>query len=140
MKFKKEEVVLIVLMSFVYLFKTPIPLFLAKFIYSVFGVLIGLSILYYLGKYTSPILTIVATFVFYDLFIRSKNILHLQFIPSEYSKNSQLNAFNQFPYTLEQEIVSKMAPIHKSFDLSTSHFKPNPENTHHATSINLNPS
>ena len=33
-----------------------------------------------------------------------------KYVPSEEDKKSKLTAMNQFPYTLEQEVVKKMAP------------------------------
>jgi len=38
---------------------------------------------------------------------------------------SQFTAFNQFPYTLEQEVVAKMAPIVRSgSSLTSASYKP----------------
>jgi len=49
---------------------------------------------------------------------------------------SQFTAYNQFPYTLEQEVVAKMAPIMKSgSSLTQASYKPLLENLHDAAKI-----
>jgi hypothetical protein len=61
------------------------------------------------------------------------------YAPSEQKKMSQFTAFNQFPYTLEQEVVSKMAPIVRSgSSLSSASYKPLLENTYDASPISSN--
>ena len=60
-------------------------------------------------------------------------------MPSEEKKESQFTAYNQFPYTLEQEIVKKMAPIHRMggttlFESKPS-YKPLLEDLHDASPI-----
>jgi len=55
-------------------------------------------------------------------------------MPTEEKKASNLTAFNQFPYTLEQEMVSKMAPIeHTVYEPSS--FVPLLDNTHDALAV-----
>jgi hypothetical protein len=50
---------------------------------------------------------------------------------------SQFSAFNQFPYTLEQEVVKKMAPIVRSGStLSKPSYKPLLDNLYDASPIN----
>jgi hypothetical protein len=59
------------------------------------------------------------------------------YAPSEEKKMSQFSAFNQFPYTLEQEVVKKMAPIvHGSGNLTKPSYKPYLENLHDASPLN----
>ena len=49
---------------------------------------------------------------------------------------SQFTAFNQFPYTLEQEVVAKMAPIVRSgSSLSSASYKPLLDNLHDASPL-----
>jgi hypothetical protein len=50
---------------------------------------------------------------------------------------SQFTAFNQFPYTLEQEVVAKMAPIARSgSSLVPASYKPLLDNLHDAAPLN----
>ena len=60
-----------------------------------------------------------------------------KFAPSEEKKMSQFTAYNQFPYTLEQEVVAKMAPIMKSgSSLTQASYKPLLDNLYDASPIN----
>jgi hypothetical protein len=59
------------------------------------------------------------------------------YVPTEVKKETQLNAMNQFPYTLEQEVVKKMAPIRDNSDSSTQpSFSPVLDDTYDAAPIN----
>jgi hypothetical protein len=91
--------------------------------------------------HTNPILAVLGLFVAFDLIRRSSlstGIAALQkYAPSEVKKSSQFTAFNQFPYTLEQEVVAKMAPISNSgYSINKASYKPLLDNTHEALPIN----
>jgi hypothetical protein len=59
------------------------------------------------------------------------------YMPSEKKKTSQFTAFNQFPYTLEQEVVNKMAPIMKTgTSINPPSYKPLLDNLYHASPLN----
>ena len=64
-----------------------------------------------------------------------------KFLPSETKKGCEMSAYNftpyhQFPYTLEQEIVKKMAPIAGSASTTSNPtYKPLLENLHNASNI-----
>ena len=47
-----------------------------------------------------------------------------RYLPSEFRKGQHLDAYNQFPVTLEEQVVSKMAPLVKNIDLSVPSYKP----------------
>ena len=142
--FKKEhmgELVLVILLI-VYLIlglKTPEPV--ANIIDSLVGKIVIFLVVIYLFMHANPILAVLALFVAFDLIRRSSaatGIYALQkYAPSEEKKSSQFTAFNQFPYTLEQEVVAKMAPIMKSgSSLNTASYKPLLDNTYDASPLN----
>jgi hypothetical protein len=90
--------------------------------------------------HTHPILAILALFVAFDLIRRSSMTTGIdalnRYAPSEQRKSSQFSAFNQFPYTLEQEVVAKMAPISNSgYSINQASYKPLLDNTHEASPI-----
>ena len=64
--------------------------------------------------FTNPILGVVGLFVAYDLIRRSSvstgNYGIDNYLPNEDTKYKQLSSYNQYPYTLEQEMVKKMVP------------------------------
>ena len=142
--FKKEnmgELILIVLLI-IYLimgFKTPQPV--ASLITSLPGKIIIFIIVVSLFIYSNPILAVLALFVAFDLMRRSSIATGIdalkRFAPSEEKKTSQFTAFNQFPYTLEQEVVKKMAPIIQSgSSLTPASYKPILENLYDASPVN----
>lgn len=141
---KKEhmgEFILVVLMI-IYLvmgFKTP-DIF-ASMIDNIVGKVVIILIVIYLFMQSNPILAVVAALVAFDLMRRSNETTGLgalqAYAPSEQKKMSQFTAFNQFPYTLEQEVVAKMAPIVRSgSSLSAASYKPLLDNLHDASPLN----
>jgi hypothetical protein len=90
---------------------------------------------------THPVLAVLALFVAFDLMRRSTLATGIdalnKYAPSEEKKMSQFTAFNQFPYTLEQEVVSKMAPVVQSGGfLNAPSYKPMLENLYDASPLN----
>ncbi len=99
-------------------------------------ILIALS----LFIYCNPILGIIALFVAFDLIRRTDVYTGIdalkKYAPTEEKKSSQFTAFNQFPYTLEQEVVNRMAPIVRTEStLFAASYKPMLENLHDATPL-----
>jgi len=141
---KKEhmgELVLVVLFI-IYLImgsKTPEPV--AGMVDTLVGKIAIFIIIIYLFMHANPILAVLALLVGFDLIRRSSMTTGIdalqRFAPSEEKKSSQFTAFNQFPYTLEQEVVSKMAPIMKSgSSLSQASYKPLLDNLYDASPLN----
>jgi len=141
--FKKEhmgELVLIILFI-IYLimgYKTPEPI--ANLVDTLVGKIVIFIVVIYLFLNANPILAVLALFVAFDLIRRSSaatGISALQkYAPSEEKKTSQFTAFNQFPYTLEQEVVKKMAPIMQSGStLTAPSYKPLLENLYDASPL-----
>ena len=141
--FKKEnrtELVLVILFI-VYLIlglKTPEPI--ANLVDTLAGKIVIFIIVIYLFMHTNPFLAILALFVAYNLIRRSSMITGLdalqKYAPSEEKKSSQFTAYNQFPYTLEQEVVAKMAPISQSgYSINQASYKPLLEDLHDASPI-----
>jgi hypothetical protein len=141
--FKKEnrvELVLVILFILYLIlgFKTPEPI--ANLIDTLAGKIVIFIIVIFLFMHTNPFLAILALFVAYNLIRRSSMITGLdalqKYAPSEEKKSSQFTAFNQFPYTLEQEVVAKMAPItHSGYSINEASYKPLLENLHDASSL-----
>jgi len=140
---KKEhmgEFILVVLMI-IYLvmgFKTPD--LIANMVDNIVGKVVVILVVIYLFLHANPILAVVAALVAFDLMRRSNDATGLgplsAYAPSEKKKMSQFTAFNQFPYTLEQEVVAKMAPIvHSGTSITPPSYKPLLDNLHDATSL-----
>jgi len=142
--FKKEhrgELFLAILLI-VYLvmgYKTPESV--ANVVDTLIGKVVIFIVVVYLFAYYHPILAVLALFVAFDLIRRSTLTTGLdalqKFVPTEEKRTTQFTAFNQFPYTLEQEVVAKMAPIMQSgSSITQASFKPLLENLHDASPIN----
>ena len=90
--------------------------------------------------HNNPILAVLTLFVAFDLMRRSSvttGIDALQrYAPTEEKKASQFSAFNQYQYTLEQEVVKKMTPMVQSgSSLTKATYKPLLENLYDASPI-----
>ena len=119
--------------------KTPEPI--ANLIDTLVGKVVLVLIVIYMFMHVHPVLAVLSLFVAFDLLRRSSLATGLdalqKYAPSEEKKMSQFNAYNQFPYTLEQEMVAKMAPAKSSgFSLSQASYKPLLENLYDASPVN----
>jgi hypothetical protein len=142
--FKKEHTgqLILVVVFVIYLilgYKTPANI--ANLVDTLVGKIVILIVVLYLFMHANPILAVLAMFVAFDLLRRSSLSTGLgaleKYAPTEEKKMSQFTAFNQFPYTLEQEVVSKMAPIVRSgSSLMPSTYKPLLDNLHDASQLN----
>ena len=142
--FKKEhmgELILIVLMIIYLILGFKTPEMVANMVDNVIGKVVIILIVIYLFMHANPILAVLAALVAFDLMRRSNDATGLgalsAYAPSEKKKMSQFTAFNQFPYTLEQEVVAKMAPIVRSgSSLTPPSYKPLLDNLYDATPLN----
>jgi hypothetical protein len=141
--FKKEHMgeLTLAILFIIYLimgYKTPEPV--ATAIDSIVGKIVIMLIVIYMFMHTHPILAILALFVAFDLIRRSSMTTGIdalkKYAPTEEKKSSQFSAFNQYPYTLEQEVVKKMAPIVQSgSSMSKPSYKPLLENLYDASPL-----
>ena len=133
---------LLTLLFIVYLlmgYKTPEPV--ANLVDTMVGKAVVFVVVVCLFVYTNPILAVLGLFVAFDLIRRSSAATGIdalkKYAPSEEKKSSQFTAFNQFPYTLEQEIVKKMAPIIQTSSTATkASYVPMLDNIYDATPHN----
>lgn len=137
------ELILVVLMVLYLVMGFQTPKLVAGAVDNLAGKIIIILVVIYLFMYSHPILAVVAAFVAFDLMKRSaetndpSGLGELQkYAPSEKKKLSQFTAFNQFPYTLEQEVVAKMAPlVHSGSSIHPASYKPVLENLYDASPI-----
>jgi len=94
-----------------------------------------------LFSYSNPILGILGIIVAYELIKRSSvttgSAALEKYYPTEQKKWSPFSPLHQFPYTLEQEMVKKMAPIRRSnAEKQKVSFKPILDDLHDAAPVN----
>ena len=142
--FKKENMsqLSLAILFIIYLimgYKTP------EMVASIVDTLVGKIVIFIMVivifMNANPILAVLSLFVAFDLMRRSSAATGIDalkmYLPTEEKKSSQFTAFNQYPYTLEQEVVKKMAPIVQSgSSLSKASYMPVLENLHDASTIN----
>ncbi len=106
MNFNPETILLIIFIIYLVL-GLRMPTMVAEVIDSLVGKVVLLLMVIYLFVNTNPLLGILSVWVAYDLMRRSTSFS--EYAPSE--TNKMLNPYNRYPYTLEQEMVKKMAPM-----------------------------
>jgi len=94
-----------------------------------------------LFAYSNPILGVLGIIVAYELIKRSTvatgSAALEKYYPTEAKKWSPFSPLHQFPYTLEQEMVKKMAPIRRSNTGNQKvSFKPVLDDLHDAAPVN----
>jgi hypothetical protein len=140
---KKERMgeLMLTILFIIYLimgYKTPEPI--ANLVDTIVGKVIIFVIVIALFMHTNPILAVIGLFVAFDLIRRSSASTGIDalkmYLPTEERKSTQFTAFNQFPYTLEQEVVKKMAPIVQSgSSLTKAPYSPLLENLYDASPV-----
>jgi len=143
--FKKKNMgeLLLGILFIIYLimgYKTPT--FLANVVDNIYGKVVVILAALLLFANTNPILGVLGFFVAYMLITNSEKVTGTfglnNYLPTEKKKYTALTKYNQFPYTLEQEVVKKMAPLNKA-DTSGSNtytFNPVLDDLHDAAPVN----
>lgn len=97
-------------------YKTPEPV--ANLVDTLPGKIVVIILALVLFVNVHPVLGVLGLLVAYDLIrmsgVSSGTDALKKYLPTQEKVDSQFTAFNQFSYTLEQEMVKKMAPLNKS--------------------------
>uniref|UniRef100_A0A6C0LN21 Uncharacterized protein n=1 Tax=viral metagenome TaxID=1070528 RepID=A0A6C0LN21_9ZZZZ len=143
--FKKEnagQVILAGLFIIYLIMGQETPELVSIFIDSTIGKVFLFIIVMYMFLNFNTVLAILALFVVFDL-IRRSSLTHQnaymgnKYQPSEQTKFSQFTALNQFPYTLEQEVIKQMVPTYSPGNsISKPSYRPILEDLHYATELN----
>ena len=122
----------------IFIIQTPEPL--ANIIDSTLGYVIVIGLFAFMAVNLHPLVTLVGIFAIYLLFKRSSmvsgSLAMTKFLPTEEVKSQHLSAFNQFPVTLEEEVVQKMAPLQSGPAMGPKSFTPVLNELHDAANIN----
>jgi predicted membrane protein len=145
----KLEIAIFVLFLIYLIFPIQTPVWLSPFVDSPVGILLLFCITLYLFLYMNPILGIVFVFVAYEVLRRSasfmgvgnngvRSSLIMQYTPSEEKKEEVMQKLNPpVVGTLEEEVVSKMAPVgvSESNPILKSSFAPVADNIRNASYV-----
>ena len=135
---ERVEYTLVALLVLFIIFDVRIPKFAGHMIDTLLGrvVVLGLAVGLLL---VHPVLGAVAIIAGYLLVHRAEketgNYQLRKFVPSEYTKQTQLSAFNQFPVTLEEEMVKKMIPYVNEGHNTPATYRPTQDKLHDAAKL-----
>jgi hypothetical protein len=136
-----SQLVLVVLFIIYLLMGYKTPASVASMIDSTVGKIVVALIALLLFAYSNPILGVLGIFVAYQL-VRGASIKTgmaglEEYYPTEEKKWSPFTPAHQFPYTLEQEMVKKMAPQKFNTNYVKATYKPTLEDTYDAASVRM---
>lgn len=136
-----SQLVLVVLFIIYLLMGYKTPASVASMIDSTVGKIVVALIALLLFAYSNPILGVLGIFVAYQL-VRGASIKTgmaglEEYYPTEEKKWSPFTPTHQFPYTLEQEMVKKMAPQKFNTNYVKATYKPTLDDTYDAASVQV---
>jgi hypothetical protein len=109
-----KQVVLGIIFSIYLIMGYKMPPFIANIIDTLYGKVLVVLMAIILFSCSNPILGVLGFLVAYNLLTSSSvstgSYGLSKYAPTEDKKYSEMTEYNQFPYTLEQEVVKKMAP------------------------------
>jgi len=115
------------------------PSIMANLIDNVYGNLVVILLAFYMFARVNPIIGVVGIFAAYELIRRSSHstgtLAIERYLPTEIKKSGHFSAFNQFPVTLEEEVVKQMAPLVETAGPSNLQYKPMSEDIHDAMNV-----
>ena len=135
---KSHEVFLGIVFIIYILLNVDTPSPLVPFIDTTLGSIVVVVLALSVFASTNPIVGILGLIAAYELLRRSGNGLGFpanNYISSENNKIMDFSKFNDFPITLEEEVVAKMAPLVRNDASPYLNYKPVLDNTHDAASL-----
>jgi hypothetical protein len=139
---KNMPQLVLVVLFIIYLlmgFKTPDSV--ANMIDTTVGKIVVAMFALLLFGYSNPILGVLGIFVAYQLVrgasIKTGMAALEEYYPTEEKKWSPFTPAHQFPYTLEQEMVKKMAPQKFNTNYVKATYKPTLDDTYDAASVKM---
>lgn len=118
------------------------PDWINNFVRTNTGTLIMFAFAISLFFYLRPVVAILGLIAVYELVRRARGDISLtsndmiSYLPKTSADGRDLNAYNQFSKTLEQEMVDKMAPL-TGPSVGDVSYAPEVENDHDATYVNM---
>jgi len=136
---KQEHMVLIVLLIIYILLDVQLPMFMVKAVDSIYGkimlVVLAINIYANINK-VAGVLSFIAAYTMIDRASKQSGTFAIRnYLPSEEKKVLDFSKFNDYPYTLEEEEVARMAPIVSNETSTGSEYKPVLDGLHDAAPI-----
>lgn len=116
------------------------PKMLSKLIDTIYGNIVVVVVAMILFSISNPVVGIVSIIAAYFLIKRSSKsngtMAIQKYLSSELSKSSDFSELNEFPITLEEQMVSKMAPlVINTTELNNYDYKPVLDPLHEAAPV-----
>jgi hypothetical protein len=124
---RKHEMLLTVLLILYIVFNVPTPHMIAAQVDTPLGNIVVVLIALSFFTHSHPVVGILGLFAAHVLIRRSSSSSAIEaYVPSEKRKSEELSAYNQFPVTLEEQMVALRAPLADTHvGSATSSFHPN---------------
>mgnify|MGYP001226501954 CR=1 FL=1 len=139
---KKDQhyLVLMVLLAVFIVLDIQVPAAIAELVDTIVGKIIIIVIALSMCTSKQPILCALSLLAAYELIRRSSNSnigpAVMKFIPTEAKKSGHLSAMNQFPVTVEEQVIAEMIPQEAAPILTAPSFKPTQSKLHDAAKLN----
>ena len=127
---RKHELLLTVLLVLYLVLNAPTPDVIAPYVDTPLGTIVVVLIALSFFTHSHPLVGVLGLFAAYMLIRRSSSSSAIEAYiansPSEQRKSEELSAFNQFPVTLEEQMVALRAPLADTeVGSATASFHPN---------------
>jgi hypothetical protein len=124
---RKHEMLLTVLIVLYIVLNVPTPDVIASYVDTPLGNIVVVLIALSFFTHSHPVVGVLGLFAAYVLIRRSSSSSAIEaYVPSEKRKSEELSAYNQFPVTLEEQMVALRAPLADTqVGSATSSFHPN---------------
>ena len=138
-KSNQHQLILLVVFIVYILLNVQTPSMLATLIDNIYGNVVVVLMALFVLTHMNPIVGVVALYAAYELIQRSSvstgSAAIRRYLPTEIKKGKHFSAFNQFPVTLEEEVVKQMAPLVETSGPNHLHYKPVANETYNAVDL-----
>lgn len=120
----RHQIILGVVFLIYIVASVPTPDFLAQMVNTSVGTAIVVILALSMLGCCNPIVAVLGLVAAYELVKRSGRTAPMATVPSEVTKLAQMERYNEFPKTLEEEMVQKMAPLVSHPPAPGANYKP----------------
>lgn len=139
MNLRGLDLILMILLSYVVIMGVRVPLSIAELIDTILGKIV-LVMLVFLLFLRSPLLGVLAMIAVFELIRRAEYItgtsMKRLFLPTDEHRGQFYTAMNQFPVTVEEEVIANMIPrVSDNYSMHIASFKPSTTDVHDASRV-----
>ena len=132
----RHQIILGVVFLIYIVASVPTPDFLAQMVNTSVGTAIVVILALSMLGCCNPIVAVLGLVAAYELVKRSGSAAPMAMVPSEVTKLAQMERYNEFPKTLEEEMVQKMTPLVRHPPAHGANYKPVLDDIQDAAPVN----